>query len=218
MNDMFNLEQAIADWRRQMLAAGIKTPVPLEELEIHLREEIERRLKLGLSGQKAFQISVQQIGKADVMKSEFEKVDGVKEWREWRLKQIMFFAVLGMTSLVFAPILLLKLGTLSGISSTQQMSGFAALVVMITFAGIGQFGYKLFPVILNKRLRDVICTSVSVVMAIWLGIFFRVILQRVDFTLEQLFIAISWGFFAPFGAMAGLTIGLERAARKSMAT
>ena len=32
---MFDLEQAIADWRRQMLAAGIKTPVPLEELKSH---------------------------------------------------------------------------------------------------------------------------------------------------------------------------------------
>jgi len=30
---MFNLEQSIADWRRQMIAGGIKTPVPLEELE-----------------------------------------------------------------------------------------------------------------------------------------------------------------------------------------
>ncbi len=30
---MFDLENAIADWRRQMLAAGIQTPVPLEELE-----------------------------------------------------------------------------------------------------------------------------------------------------------------------------------------
>jgi hypothetical protein len=215
---MFDLEKSIAGWRKQMLTAGIKSPVPLEELEIHLREEIERQIKLGLSGQKAFEISIQQIGKADVMKSEFEKVDGAKEWLEWRLKQIMFFAVLGMTSLVFAPILLFKLGTLSGISSAQQMSGLAALVVMITFAGIGQFGYKLFPVILNKRLRDVICTSVTVVMAIWLGIFFRVILQRVDFTLEQLFVAIFWGFFAPFGVMAGLTIGLEKAARKSIAT
>jgi len=37
---MFSLEKSISEWRRQMLAAGIKTPVPLEELEIHLREEI----------------------------------------------------------------------------------------------------------------------------------------------------------------------------------
>jgi hypothetical protein len=41
---MFNLEQAIADWRQQMLAAGIKTPVPLEELENHLREENEQQM------------------------------------------------------------------------------------------------------------------------------------------------------------------------------
>ena len=38
---MFDLEQAIAEWRKQMLAAGIKAPVPLDELESHLREEVE---------------------------------------------------------------------------------------------------------------------------------------------------------------------------------
>ena len=41
---MFDLEQSIRNWRKQMLAAGIKSPVPLDELEIHLRDEIERRL------------------------------------------------------------------------------------------------------------------------------------------------------------------------------
>jgi hypothetical protein len=47
---MFNLEQSIIEWRKQMLAAGIKTPVPLDELEIHLREEIERQMASGLDG------------------------------------------------------------------------------------------------------------------------------------------------------------------------
>jgi hypothetical protein len=70
---MLNLEQSIADWRKQMLAAGIKTPVPLEELEIHLREEIERQIKLGLNEQKAFEISIQQIGQPKMLKSEFNK-------------------------------------------------------------------------------------------------------------------------------------------------
>ena len=45
---MPDLEKSIAEWRRQMLAAGIKTPVPLEELEIHLREEIEQQMKSGI--------------------------------------------------------------------------------------------------------------------------------------------------------------------------
>ena len=89
---MFNLEQSIADWRKQMLAAGIKTPVPLEELEIHLREEIERQMKSGLSEQNAFEISTRQIGTASMMKNEFEKVEQAKELREWKFIQFIFFA------------------------------------------------------------------------------------------------------------------------------
>jgi uncharacterized membrane protein len=70
---MLNLEQAIAEWRRQMLAAGIKTPVPLEELEIHLREDIERQMESGLAEQKAFEISVPQIGQPQALSHEFKK-------------------------------------------------------------------------------------------------------------------------------------------------
>jgi hypothetical protein len=72
---MFDLEQSIFEWRKQMLAAGIKTPVPLEELEIHLREEIERQVKSGLNEQNAFEISVQQIGQPKKLEGEFEKVE-----------------------------------------------------------------------------------------------------------------------------------------------
>ena len=56
-----------------MLAAGIKTPVPLEELEIHLREEIEQQMKAGLNGQKAFEISTRQTGEPQSLKIEFKK-------------------------------------------------------------------------------------------------------------------------------------------------
>jgi|SRR5437867_1623996 len=35
------LEKAIAEWRRQMLAAGVKTPVPLDELGSHLRDHAQ---------------------------------------------------------------------------------------------------------------------------------------------------------------------------------
>ncbi len=70
---MFNLEKSIVDWRRQMLAAGIKTPVPLEELEIHLREEIERQMKSGLSEQKACEVSLLRFGRPEILESEFKK-------------------------------------------------------------------------------------------------------------------------------------------------
>jgi len=71
---MFDLEQSIAEWRRQMLAAGIKMPVPLEELESHLREEVERRMKLGMNEQQAFKMTASQIGPADVLNKEFKKI------------------------------------------------------------------------------------------------------------------------------------------------
>src|SRR5580658_3906971 len=73
---MFNLEQSIAEWRKQMLAAGIKSPVPLEELESHLREEIELRMKTGLDSRNAFEVAIQQMGNAGGLKNEFKKISG----------------------------------------------------------------------------------------------------------------------------------------------
>ena len=77
---MFDLEKSIADWRNQMLAAGIKTPVPLEELEIHLREDIEKQIQSGTNPQQAFESSVQQIGHADELEAEFKKICGMDRY------------------------------------------------------------------------------------------------------------------------------------------
>jgi len=70
---MFNLDQSIAEWRRQVIAAGIKTPAPMEELESHLRDDIEQQMQAGLSQQQAFAIAVQRIGQIDALKVEFAK-------------------------------------------------------------------------------------------------------------------------------------------------
>jgi hypothetical protein len=74
---MLTLEQSIVEWRRQMLAAGIQTPVPLEELESHLREEIGRQIKSEPNEQKAFEISVQRIGQPRMIDSEFKKSESM---------------------------------------------------------------------------------------------------------------------------------------------
>jgi hypothetical protein len=58
-----------------MLAAGIQNPVPLEELEIHLREEIERHTKSGLNEAEAFQAAAVNIGQAHLLQKEFKKVE-----------------------------------------------------------------------------------------------------------------------------------------------
>jgi hypothetical protein len=72
---MFELNQAIADWRRQMTAAGIKPRAVLDELESHLREDVERRILYGASENDAFQKAIQQIGQLERLKAEFEKAE-----------------------------------------------------------------------------------------------------------------------------------------------
>jgi hypothetical protein len=79
---MFNLEQAIADWRQKMLAAGIETPVPLEELELHLREEMASLRHSGLNEEESFWLACRRIGQPQPLAAEFAQVDPATIWRE----------------------------------------------------------------------------------------------------------------------------------------
>jgi hypothetical protein len=132
---MFNLEQSIAEWRQQMLAAGIKTPVPLEELEIHLREEIEQQMKLGLSGQDAFNSTVQKIGEAGLLKAEFKKAGGLLDWlgenKSARINRIfgaLWLAYCSLMLLMIAPSILVEVYAPSFSRAESVLSGiFVAL-------------------------------------------------------------------------------------------
>jgi hypothetical protein len=42
---MFDFEQAISDWRRQMAAAGFKPASLLDELENDLREDMDTQVR-----------------------------------------------------------------------------------------------------------------------------------------------------------------------------
>ena len=68
---MFNLEQSITEWRQRMLTAGIKSPVPLEELESHLRDDIDQQMRKGVCAQAAFDTAVKRLGHAEALKREF---------------------------------------------------------------------------------------------------------------------------------------------------
>ncbi|HEU5397601.1 MAG TPA: hypothetical protein VFV81_10555 [Verrucomicrobiae bacterium] len=70
---MSDLEQTIAGWRRQMLAAGVPTP-SLTELESHLREDLDRQIRAGVDPETAWELAVGRIGHPRQLGSEFEKV------------------------------------------------------------------------------------------------------------------------------------------------
>jgi Clp amino terminal domain, pathogenicity island component len=71
---MFDLEKKIGDWRQQMLAAGLKTGEALDELEDHLRNDIQQQIQAGLTAEQAFEVAVERIGGTQALKTEFAKI------------------------------------------------------------------------------------------------------------------------------------------------
>src|SRR5208337_749219 len=136
---MFNLEKAIEEWRQQMLAAGIQTPVPLEELENHLREEIERQMKSGLDEQKAFEISVQAIGQPKALNSEFRKSN-----RTFMKRTLII--LIGIFGVLFGPAVFLPALALhnhQGVSGSRVIQPMAVGII-ITLFGVSTaiYGFK----------------------------------------------------------------------------
>jgi hypothetical protein len=71
---MFDLEPSITEWRRQMLAAGLKTGRRLDELESHLREEISALKSAGAAEDVAFERAVARLGSPHSVSTEFNKI------------------------------------------------------------------------------------------------------------------------------------------------
>ena len=218
---MFDLEQSIAQWRQQLLAAGIKAPVPLEELEAHLREEIERQIRSGTNAQSAFDAAARQIGQAGELKAEFSKQRRLRDIlgteiklvsKEWVLKwmPVTHLGLHTVSLLFIAVMVLFKAQGFAELTSSERASSLAAIALSGLFGYAGYFGYKVFPVIPNDWMRAIICGFV--LAPVFLGI--MTFLSRVNVRLEQLFVDICWVIFVPFGALIGLAWGLERAARK----
>jgi hypothetical protein len=77
---MFDLETSITEWRRQMLAAGLKTGRRLDELESHLREEISALKSAGASEAVAFEQAVARLGSPHSVSTEFNKIRVGQIW------------------------------------------------------------------------------------------------------------------------------------------
>jgi hypothetical protein len=214
---MFNLEQSIVDWRQRMLAAGIRTPAPLEELESHLRDDIEQRVKSGVPLQQAFENAIQQIGKANMLNKEFKKVEETKEDCDHKLLQILLAVVTILVPLLLGSMVLFKIGSFSQLTFGQQLSELAAVAIFPLLVYGGRLGCGFFSVIRARRIKNAIICSCGVLTLLWWLVFVHLILPRYDFTIGQLMVTTLWAFIPPGGALAGLILGIEIAARKKVA-
>ena len=76
-----------------MAAGGIKSTEVLDELESHLREELERQLRSGVDEEHAYESAVGGIGEVTALKAEFAKLKRPDEgWRKF-LRTFYFSSV-----------------------------------------------------------------------------------------------------------------------------
>jgi hypothetical protein len=210
---MFNLEPSIADWRRQMLAAGIKTPVPLEELESHLREEIERQMRSGLDVQKAFEAATRQIGQARALRSEFGKNDVSIGARFVELTGIAWGMIAGLFSLW----ILLLLFTIHEVNWVGRMQGLVAIASTVLS---WRYGYRVLPVIRHRQVRTLMGFACCIVSILWMGTFVKLILPslvvlptKADTSPARLMVSFLWAWTVA-ATLASTAHGLKKVASR----
>jgi hypothetical protein len=196
---MFNLEESVVEWRRQMLAAGIKSPAPLDELELHLREEIGRMKESGLDEPAAFTAAAKNLGPAQSLRDEFKKVKATPSHRQWLAFEILFlFYALTYPLMLGACAFLVRDGGFSGMNFGQQVSSVAAGFTLSLFAFGLRFFCLRFPTLLTHRIRDVLFVPILA----WLVILGWGIMPHCNFDDSVRSVVSLWGF-APFGLLIG---------------
>jgi len=219
---MFDFEQAIVDWRKQMLAAGIKAPVPLDELESHLREDIERETKSGSGDEKAFEAALLRLGQSSLLKAEFAKINRFKWSRPAQIMGIALCALAGIIVSFVGPAFL----TIREMTIGQRLAGLAAAAVTVFAIASWRFSYRYLPVIRHRWLRMAAGLASGVAGVVWLYAFgallFYVIVPRAfssgalpenSFPAFNILLAFVWAI-AFSAVLGGIAYGLEEAARR----
>ncbi len=212
---MFNLNEKIAEWRRQMLAAGIKTPVPLNELESHLREDVEQQMRSGLAEHQAFAIALQRIGQANALKAEFEKAEDPRKARSRKQKIVfcyaaaVFYALIGIHTFFFRHDV--------SFSLAERMLGLAAVALTVSLLCSVRYFYRILPVLTNRRVRTGVGLACGVLGILYTVIFMNFILPAFDFTAGQV-VVVCLSALLPMAIGGIISFGLDEATHRRTAT
>jgi hypothetical protein len=94
---MFDLNDEIGKWRSNLAESQTLETSDIDELESHLREEIEQLVTAKLSQQEAFWVARHRLGDADSLAEEFAKINASVLWRKR-----LFWAGVGLFSYIVA--------------------------------------------------------------------------------------------------------------------
>jgi len=204
---MFDLNQAITEWRRKMADGGIKTSAVLDELESHLREDVERQMRSGASEQEAFEAGVKKIGPAGALKREFRKSSFSAALEKLMIAVAAIFVAFIIFLTTAAMILCYS-------RLADRLTGFIALGFLL----LAVFGWSravpFLPVIQPKRKRWAM-EILSLLLGFGICTFYvQVIVHRFEVPGEMLPAMAFWGVF-PIAIGFGVACGLEKAAQEA---
>lgn len=110
---MFDLNQNIENWRRELRGNPSMSQEDVDELVSHLQDEIENLTGRGLSEEEAFWVARRRLGDASALSVEFSKVNRAAIWRQRLLWLLTGYFLLTMVpqlvKLLTLPLYLLDL-------------------------------------------------------------------------------------------------------------
>ena len=176
---MFDLNRAITNWRQELGQNDALNTADLNEMESHLRDEIEDLAGGRLSPQEAFIIAAHRLGDTGQIAAEFAKVHSSRMWRRrffWMLTGVLTYILAGALSAAAAKVCAI-MAVFVGLQgyAVGAMESIVGVVVLIGLVGITYclFGPGLFGIRAASLFKNAFDAGLSVVVLALLVILLR---------------------------------------------
>jgi len=181
---MFELENAVADWRNQITAGGVCTQADVAELEDHLREQTQRLGGGGLTPEEAFLVAARRLGDTASLTHEFRKVNARPMFMRlfWMIAGILVYLLVMSASAAVAQASV-TIGVVAGLRgmalalvsmAVQTVSVMAGVLVLFLLsragAGAGRRGF------FSCATGRVVLVGVVTIASVVSGVFARIVL------------------------------------------
>jgi len=149
---MFDLNEKIAKWRSNLAQSETLAGSDIDELENHLREEIEQLTILKLSDEEAFMVAAHRLGSTDNLAAEYGKINsGMK------LRRRLSFMIAGVLAYLLATYFAISASKgwiwIAAVGDVRGYTlGFVGFISQIlTLVAIFFFGYFIYKRVLYRR-------------------------------------------------------------------
>jgi hypothetical protein len=193
---MFKLDQAIFEWRRKMISAGIKSSDVLDELESHLREDVGQQMRAGVTVERAFREAVRRVGAAENLNREFAKVRRPAARFSHRTARGLCFATAAFVLVIETWTLMIY-----EVSIPERVFGIGMVALIAGFIGaLPDLNRLLWRGVRGATPRKAIANACNCVIAIWFGLLWLDLLHIYILPMGIVTSVVCWGLVAA-GAM-----------------